>query len=547
MEPMKNQHPVIDGDAQQVPGDGIEPGAAQVGAGKLVDAGPRAAFDAPDDSSPPDRVGSTSAASGQAISEPSGKFPFSLAGKLRLILSQHGRAFVVVAQHGGNAFALPVGSRQLDNLIRALGHEEGHSLRGSEINEANDFLTAKAEMAGVTRPVWYRVAPRPDGIELDVEDDANTRIVVTPGKVEIVRHGSETLFYRTPVSAAFVMPAPVGDLDLLKRYLNLHAVDQLLLVAWMSYTLAHPKLSTSKFPILVINGDQGTGKTSLCNHVIYLLIDPNVIGVQVFPGSAKDLAIASQNAHVLCFDNMRSFKVAMADILCIAATGGAITNRALYTDAEQHVHYLHVALVLNGIHHFITQPDLAQRCVPIRTLPLPSDKRRSEAAMLKALHTDLPVIFRGLLDLIAKVLQHVHDVDVADPERMVDFTRWLAAMEKVDGAPAGVYQEAYRDALRQAQLDSLMENILAASLIEFCDHIQGNTWSGTPAKLLDELNDLVSRGTTYSSEWPQNPIALSKRVNGLKASFLAQCIDIQFGRGKERMITIRRTGGSEHE
>ncbi len=482
----------------------------------------------------------------QAIPVPRGKLPIGFHEKLRLVLSQRGVAYGVVPS-AGNYLALPVGGKQLTNIIRALAHEEGSTLRGMDIKEINESLVAYAEFVGATEAVWYRIAPIEGGIEIDMGDDQNSRAVIKDGTVQMVTQGSKTLFYRTPVSAAFVMPAGAGDLDRLKRYLNLHAVDQLLLVAWMSYTLAHPKLSTSKFPILVINGDQGSGKTSLCNHVIYPLIDPNVIGVQVFPASAKDLAIASQNAHVLCFDNMRSFKVAMADILCIAATGGAITNRALYTDADQHVHNLHVALVLNGIHHFITQPDLAQRCVPIRTLPLSADKRRSEAAMLKELKIDMPVIFRGLLDLIAKILQHVHEVDLEEPERMVDFARWLAAMEKVHGIPPGIYQGAYRDTLRQTQLDSLMENVLAATLIEFCDRIPGTAWSGTPAELLDALNNLVNRGTTYSGEWPQNPIALSKRVNGLKASFLAQGIDIQFGRGKERSIDIRKTRGSEHE
>jgi hypothetical protein len=90
-----------------------------------------------------------------------------------------------------------------------------------------------------------------------------------------------------------------------------------------------------------------------------------------------------------------------------------------------------------------------------------------------------------------------------------------------------------------------MESMLASTMVEFCEGIKGKEWSGTPAKLHQELNDLVTSGTTYSREWPQNPIALSKRLNGLKASLLTQGIDIQFGRGKERTITIRKEGG-EH-
>jgi len=496
-------------------------------------------------SSPPVGVMSSGSSIGQLITLPAVKLPQGLTGKLRLVVSQKGIVYGVLPS-GGNLLALPVGGKQFNNILRALFHEEGSNLRKLDLKEINESLIAYAEMMHLADSVWYRVAPIEGGIEIDLGDEKSTRIVVKAGSVETVTQGSKTLFYRTPVSAAFVMPAEKGNLDLLKNYLNLHDIDRLLLVAWLSYTLAHPKVLSSKYPILVINGDQGTGKTSLCNHIIYPLLDPNVIGVQIFPGSANDLAIASQNAHVLCYDNMRGFKVSMADTLCIAATGGAITNRTLYTDADQHVNHLHVALVMNGIHHFINQPDLAQRCLSIRTLTLPESRRKPEAAMIQELKADMPMIFRGMLDLIAKVFQHLPEAEITHPERMLDFVHWLAAMEKADGIPAGIYQQAYGDSLHQAQLDSLMENTLASALVEFCDGIKVQVWSGTPGDLLDELNEKASSGTSYSRDWPQNPISLSKRLNGLKASLLTQGIDIQSGRGKERTITIRKVGGNQN-
>jgi len=44
---------------------------------------------------------------------------------------------------------------------------------------------------------------------------------------------------------------------------------------------------------------------------------------------------------------------------------------------------------------------------------------------------------------------------------MLDFVHWLAAMEKVDGVPPGIYQATYSDALHQSQMDSLLDNSLA--------------------------------------------------------------------------------------
>ena len=63
-------------------------------------------------------------------------------------------------------------------------------------------------------------------------------------------------------------------------------------------------------------------------------------------------------------------------------------------------------------------------------------------------------------------------------------------------------------------------------------------WSGTPSDLLDELSGPVPLDQLRSRDWPGNPIALSKRLNALAASLATQGIDIQFSRGKERLITL---------
>jgi hypothetical protein len=162
--------------------------------------------------------------------------------------------------------------------------------------------------------------------------------------------------------------------------------------------------------------------------------------------------------------------------------------------------------------------------------------------MVKELEDDMPSIFRGLLDLIAAVFQHLPEAEVTNPERMLDFVIWLAAMEKAHGIPPGTFQAAYSDSLHQSQMDSLLDNSLGAALIEFADRMKANKWSGTPAQLHKELNDLTTTGTTYSREWPQNPIALSKRLNALKSSLLTQGVSVEFSRGKKRIITITKQG-----
>jgi len=452
--------------------------------------------------------------------------PFSLPD-LQIIYSQNGVAYVLVADEG-NYYVLRIGSRRLNNIIHDFAYKSGKRVKKDELNAINEYLTARAEASGVVKNVYSRVAPIGGGIEVDLCDVRNTRIRVTAGKVETIEQGSNTLFFRNPVSRAMVMPASEGDLDLLKRYVNLSATDYLLFIAWLSYTLAHPKITSSKYVMLVLQGDQGSGKSFACQSLIIPLLDPNSVGLQMFPQNIKDLAIASQNAHVLCFDNMRNFRATMSDYLCIASTGGNISSRALYTDSDQHVHSLHVPLVMNGIHSLINQSDLAQRCLILHTKTLPKSDRKSEAVMISELEADMPAIFRGLLELIADVFKHLPDAEITDPERMIDFVYWLAAMEKADGVPLGIYQSLYSSVLHDSQLDALLENLLAATIYEFTqDYMQGDEWSGTPAELLEVLENVVTYGAEKSSDWPRNSIALSKRLRSLKASLLEQGISIE--------------------
>jgi hypothetical protein len=472
--------------------------------------------------------------------EKSKELPYNLHNKISLIQTPSGKVYAVILVHN-KLLALAIRSKKLNAFLSDLARRDGNHLQKADLAELNDGLEAYAEQFGKVTDVWLRVAPIEGGIEIDHCDELHTRTRITAGKVEMVS-SSDTVFYRTVNTQAMIMPAEKGDLNLLKKYLNVHATSVVQLVAWITYTLAHPKAPSSKYPILVLSGNEGSGKSSLCKNVLIRLIDPNAIGVQVFPQNAKDLAIASQTAHLLCFDNIRGFKHNMADMLCIAATGGTITTRQLYTNDEQQSISLHAAIVLNGIHSFIDTPDLSQRCLPIHLISMEKAKRKSEEQLTKELEADLPAIMRGLFDLIAEVFTHLPNVEITHPERMIEFSRWLGAMELAAGVPAGIYQELYSDTLQQGQLDTLMDNPLAAALIEFADKYVDDFWSGTPAALLNKLSDNVSFGTQRSREWPQNPIALSKRIAGLQAGLLSQGIKIELTRGKERTVTITKIG-----
>ncbi|KQV51892.1 hypothetical protein [Duganella sp. Root336D2] len=460
--------------------------------------------------------------------------------KLEAFLDQ-GKPYVRV-EGAGNPSALAVGSQLLNALIRKQAREAGQKLKQSALEDINEELEQDAAEAGRTYKTWNRVAPVEGGIEIDMGDELNTRVRISNGGVKIVSNGSEVLFRRYKHSMPMVMPAEAGrgDIKLLKKYLtNMDHVSFMLLTAWLTYTLAHPKVSASKYVILQVLGGQGSGK-SMLTKLIKRLIDPAATDAQIMPTNGVDLGIAAQQSHVLCYDNLRDISKSMSDLLCTAATGGVFTGRQLYSNDEQHVIPLHVALVLNGIHAFVSEPDLAQRCLPLQLKTIPAANRRSEMEMEKELDRDLPLIQRGIFDLIAKAQIQLPKVELTSPERMIDFCKWLGAMELANEVPIGTYQDRYSDVLKQGQRDAILDSVLGAAVLEFAEGLDDDGWAGTPTMLLSQLNFEVEQNIQRLRAWPNSAAALSKRLAPLQAPLLAQGISVEFSRPKERIITIKK-------
>jgi hypothetical protein len=425
----------------------------------------------------------------------------------------------------------------------------GLNLNKGESAELVDILRAIIEISGERRNVFTRVGAVDDGIEIDLGNSDHTRCGIYAGKVDLdVRH-SNCIFERDSFQEPMMNPAIFGNLKLLNKYLNLSEMDIVLFIAWISYTLAHPKLPTTKFLILILIGLEGSGKSFLC-RLIMQLIDPRRIGLQVLPTTVKELATVTQGAQVSCFDNIRDINSPLSDLLCMIATGAFSAGRSLYTDANIHVIPLHGAVVLNSIYSIVHSPDLAQRSVILHLKTLPdearksearkSEARKSEAEMQRDLEHDLPQILWALFDLIANIFRCLPTTTVKSPERMLDFVYWLAAMEQALDVPEGIYQGLYSDTLHQIQFDGLIENNLGAAILEFAEKkvIKGTPWYGTPAELLESLEVIATANTIRSNDWPKNPIALSKRLKSLITAFSTQGIGIEFSRGKKRTITI---------
>lgn len=457
-------------------------------------------------------------------------------GEAQLALGKQGQVFIKIIDDG-NPYLLSIGSGKCNHYIRQIAKERGLTLKAADLKDINEILKAHAETDLQPVDIYLRIAPYQNGIEIDLGDSAHTVVRITPEGTKLIPTGSETLFYRSNATLPFSKPAEKGNLKKLYNYLNnIRHELQVLLIAWISYTLAHSKNSATNYVILALIGGQGTGKSFLCK-LIARLIDPSKVGLQIMPKNPTDLVVAAQNAHVLFYDNIREISETMSDTLCVCATGGYMSKRMLYTDSEQSISHLHAALVLNGIFEFITQGDLAQRSLIIHLTEMDESNRQSESELEKQLEQDMPEILQGLFELIADIFKHLAEAKVVHPERMIDFSRWLAAMELVHGAPPGTYQSIYSECLNEAQLNSLLENPLASAIYQFADRLDKH-WNGRPSELLHELNDRAHFSAQRSVDWPKSPESLSKRLKALSGPLKSQGVFIEFKRGKHRTISI---------
>lgn len=454
--------------------------------------------------------------------------------------------FYAVVRGAGNPYVFKLRGREVRALVGEQLRKSGERPTKNAVNDVLDELQAKAERTAKSAGVWVRVAPLPDnGCVIALYDEANTQVKITAAGVEVLAGGSDVLFYRPATAAPMAYPAEIGDYKLLKKYVNISDENFILYLAFVTYTLAHAKDVGTVFVFLYLIGGQGAGKSALTKATMRVT-DPSVVGVQRLPKQIKDLAVASQSAHVLAYDNLRDLKREMSDDMCIMSTGGATTARRLYTDDELHLVLLHGVLILNGIFTFVDQPDLAQRCLPIRMYSMDESKRKSEVQMWKEFEVDLPVIQRGLFDLMAKIFAALPTVVPTMPQRMYDFSHWLAAMEVVHQVPSTVYQASYATALNEGQHDSLRENVVGSAILDFAGSLKTGEWSGTPAMLLEELDRFMRysdpTGPHAPRGWPDNPIALSKRLLPLETALRTQDVVLRFERRKEREITITYTG-----
>lgn len=415
---------------------------------------------------------------------------------------------------------------------------EGKMLSQSALEDQRRMFFGKAIFDGEQHPVFNRIGEIGRTLYVDLGTPDWSAVAVTAEGWEVIKH--PTARFRRAVSQQ-QLPLPChgkGNIDLLRPFVNVATEDDFrMLVAWLVGCF-HPR---GPYPILILNGEQGSAKSTTA-RVLRSLVDPANPIARSAPNSEQDLVISARNNHVLAFDNISTIKPAMSDALCRIATGGGFGTRKLHTDQDEILFSATRPCLLNGIPDLASRPDLADRSI-IVTLPVISpSERKFEGEFNKALDKAAPYILAGLLDAVSIALRNLGSVELIERPRMADFAKWVTAAEPALGWPAGAFMDSYEVNRGTADRASVEGNPVALAILKLVTETV--IWSGTMTDLKTTLQNRYPRLTDDPIGFPKQENKLSSVIRRVQPPLRRMGVSIAFdrqGKSGERILKLSRS------
>jgi hypothetical protein len=338
-----------------------------------------------------------------------------------LFLSPFGMPYASV-EVGEHRETWPLKSAGFRGWLAGRYHAKVGSIpRTQAMQGALGSLVEETAFKGKVAEVHVRVASHGGVLYLDLADAERKVVEMTADGWRIVTD-PPVRFRRPKGMLPLPMPERGGSLDDLVRFLNVKAEAMLLVQAWL-VSLLQPDGSQ---PILVAHGEQGSAKSTLA-QLVKRVVDPSKAPLRSEPRDPRDLMIAAVNSRVVAYDNLSHLPPALSDALCRLSTGGGLSTRELFTDAEETILEAKRPVILTGIEELATRPDLLDRCILTYLPAIPEDKRRVESAILRDFDAAHPRILGALLDAAVAGLRNLPTVRLDRLPRMADFTLWVAA------------------------------------------------------------------------------------------------------------------------
>ena len=409
-------------------------------------------------------------------------------------------------------------------------------LNKNSLEDAVSVLESKAMFEGKQDDVHVRVAESAGHIYIDLGNKLWEVADVTSRNWEITQN-TPVKFIRPKGMLEFPLPIKGGSIEDLKSFINLPDEESwVLLVSYLLFSLT----SKGPFPILIVQGEQGSAKSTFC-RLIRSLIDPATSPLRSMPTNTRDLMLAAQNGWLMVYDNLSGLSSVLSDALCRLSTGGGFATRELYSDSTETLFEASRPVCLNGITEFATRDDLLDRALILKLPSIPDDQRKDEKSFWADFELMQPCILGGMLSVLSDTIKFLPEVILENTPRMADFSRFSTAVERAMGWHKNTFMSAYNHNRMLSTEMSLESDPVALAVI----NLDKKKWKGTATGLLEMLSNQISDTVRRSRSWPDTPNWLSNRLKRIVPSLRKIGIEIEFereGSGGTRNITIIKTG-----
>jgi hypothetical protein len=314
-------------------------------------------------------------------------------------------------------------------------------------------------------------------------------------------------------------------LSLFGQIFNVQTKEDLaLLLAWMIKTF-YPK---GEYPILAILGEkEGVGKTTT-TKLITQLLDPNIAPLKTFPKNRDDLYVLAKGNFLLAFDNLSGISEDMSDALCQLSTGGSLSKRKLYTDAEVVDLPLKNPVILNSIFNVLQRRDLRRRCVVLelkRPIQVMTQKEIEQSFRELA-----PTLYSYLVLCVQEALKEkVINLPFLD---LADFCEWVAKAHPVFFMSGHEFIRTLQENREEVAREILESNLLLPIIQEKLQKVR--TWETTARDLLQELK------TRYPGEkdLPSTPEKVGRELKKIASDLEAVGIKVEFVRSRKKRAVV---------
>jgi len=405
------------------------------------------------------------------------------------------------------------------------------------MDECLNAVEARAIAQGKRYTAFIRVAEHDGRVFLDlcngqwqaIECSKNGWAVVDDVPVKFVRRDG-----MLPLPIPERVTEQLSGIEELRSFFgNLSQAHFALVVAWLVSCLR----DTGVYPVLMIHGESGSGK-SLLTRLLMDLIDPRAEKALSIPKDDRALIVFAKQTFLLGYENISHIPAWFSDALCRTASGDSFAAVKLYTDDELAIHRAKRPVVLNGIPRLAEREDLASRTFAVKLPPF-IDGRLPEDDVLDRWHAAKPRILGGLLDGVCSALRNVDGITLPEQPRLIGALKWATAAEPNFGFDDGEIFKAYQESAKETVEAAFEADVVAIVVTSFVRNSRTKSWEGTSLQLSEAINAHATDTQRKMKSWPASPAALTNRIDRAAPLLRSQGVHVERRRShRDRLITI---------